>query len=207
MKLQERAEPWTVSWIQWWPGSCCWCKRGGGARNELWCWCCPYKTFTTSPNHISFTLFIRLLLLSSLLSLSILWDWKESEINSLMLIYLNRFKRKVKVNWNLRQTWVRHMFSRGAAELQPARRQNGTILGKFRWKTKTSCFDAKLVLTQPSASVEVSWRREGSRLKTSCFAQRKSTITTAAQLWEVSSAGQSCFDWKPPWNFQVQLWL
>ena len=42
--------------------------------------------------------------------------------------------------------WVRHVFSLGCSH----RRQNGTILGKFRWKTKTSCFDAKLVLTQPA---------------------------------------------------------
>ena len=137
------------------------------------------------------------------------WEWIETwvRVEWDTKIWASNWiiEKKVKVNWTLRQTWVRHMFTWRPAGSCTHRRQNGTILGKFRWKTKTSCFDAKLVLTQPaSASVEVSWRREGSRLKTSCFAQRKSTITTAAQLWAVSSAGQSCFDWEPPGNFKVK---
>ena len=113
------------------------------------------------------------------------WEWIETwvRVEWGTKIWASNWiiEKKVKVNWTLRQTCVRHMFTWRPAGSCTHRRQNGTILGKFRWKTKTSCFDAKLVLTQPaSASVEVSWRREGSRLKTSCFAQRKSTITTAA---------------------------
>ena len=66
--------------------------------------------------------------------------------------------------------WVRHVFSLGCSH----RRQNGTILGKFRWKTKTSCFDAKLVLTQPALRQfkSAGGLEPAAMLKTRCFARR-----------------------------------
>ena len=132
------------------------------ARNAHQLAACPHKTFT---------LFIKMLPVCVLSpqqrwcfnGLKGKWEWIKIwvRVEWDTKIWASNWiiEKKVKVNWTLRQTWVRHMFTWRPAGSCTHRRQNGTILGKFRWKTKTSCFDAKLVLTQPAASVEVSWRR------------------------------------------------
>ena len=121
------------------------------ARYELWCSVAArYKTFT-NPNHIRVTrvtLFIRRLFVS-LLSILLRRKWKWIQICV--------------------RRWVRHVFSLGCSH----RRQNGTILGKFRWKNKNklfwrkTCFDA--TRRQLKSAVGCEWPL---MLKTPCFAQR-----------------------------------
>ena len=149
------------------------------ARYELWCSVAArYKTFT-NPNHIQVTrviLFIRLLrvcLLSLSIFLQLMLQFIEKKVKVIEMLDAD-----ASMNWKESESGLKSasdwsetrvfVADSSWATVQPPRRQNGTILGKFRWKTKTSCFDAKLVLTQLRQLKSAG----EAMLKTSCFARR-----------------------------------